>query len=173
MKNYFVYTDGSCFPNPGAGSCAFIVLRSENESFESIVFWDAYKIIDTTSIRMEIEAFIKACNRVFPSQLGIGLGENISIHVKTDSMFLVNVWNKWLEKWEKANYKDRKNVDQLIVLTALKKKYGSRIQVSHVRGHSGIFWNEAVDQLTRDDSKFEKNIADYDFTNLEPISAFQ
>lgn len=146
---YELFTDGSCEPNPGVGGWAFI-LRPENNNLDEMVFSGGEK--DTTNNRMELLAVIKGailykncCHT-----------ENNSLLIFSDSKYIVDGINDWLEGWEKKNWirsgnKPVLNDDLWKQILSLKKELP--MKGIFVRGHSGHPENERCDKLATDQTK--------------------
>lgn len=133
---YRIYTDGLCIPNPGFGTWAFIVTLN-NESVHSDYGCDSM----TTNNRMEYMAGIKAM-QFMETNLDLA-------YIKSDSKLLVDTYNLWIDEWYKTGkILKKKNQDLLEDLFKLKQAVGKRVKFNWVPGHSGIYWNERVDELT-------------------------
>lgn len=143
-----IYIDGACFPNPGNGSWAFVVLN-ENEE---IVFKKNSVELNTTNNRMECKAIIEAMKWVVDSNL-----EHIDITIYSDSQLIVNTYNTWMHKWSERGWKKKKsgvkNLDLVKELYSLKQM--TSVELVWVKGHSGILGNEIADYLCS--KSFNKN----------------
>ena len=130
-----IYTDGSCLKNPGDGGWAAIIIKNE-ESKEM-----SGSERNTTNNRMEIVAAIKALKT---------FSEKSDIIIYTDSKYLMNGINDWINNWKKNNWKtsnkkDVKNVDLWKIIDELNLKHN--IEWNWVKGHSGNPGNEMADDL--------------------------
>lgn len=151
MKKVTIYTDGSCLGNPGPGGYGAILEFNETSKAISGGFKH------TTNNRMELIAPIKA--------LAI-LKEQCDIDVYTDSQYVKNGINQWINNWKKNGWKTSnkapvKNVDlwkQLDVACAQQK-----VSWHWVKAHNGHPQNEAVDDLAREAASA---------TNLQDDSGF-
>lgn len=135
-----IYTDGGCFPNPGLGSFAYIVLdESETEIIRQSVKVD----VETTNNRMEYKALIEAVKTCHVDD---------DIELFTDSMLLVNTFNKWIVSWERRQWVRKKrageikNLDLVKDIFEIKRSYQG-LKVFWIKGHSGHKWNDAVDEM--------------------------
>ena len=136
MKNNIViYTDGACKGNPGEGGWGAVI-----ENKKSVNKLYGYEK-NTTNNRMEIVAAIKALKT---------FSEKSDIIIYTDSKYLMNGINDWINNWKKNNWKtsnkkDVKNVDLWKIIDELNLKHN--IDWNWVKGHSGNPGNEMADDL--------------------------
>ena len=136
MKNNIViYTDGACKGNPGEGGWGAVI-----ENKKSVNKLYGYEK-NTTNNRMEIVAAIKALKT---------FSEKSDIIIYTDSKYLMNGINDWINNWKKNNWKtsnkkDVKNVDLWKIIDELNLKHN--IEWNWVKGHSGNPGNEMADDL--------------------------
>jgi ribonuclease HI len=132
MKKIKIYTDGSSRGNPGPGGYG-VVLESNGYRKEMSAGFKK-----TTNNRMELLAVI------------IGLEElknkPSDVIVYSDSKYVVDaVIKNWLFKWEKKQFKDKKNPD-------LWKRFLKIFRVHNVdfiwiKGHNDHTQNERCDYL--------------------------
>ncbi|CAG8818971.1 19360_t:CDS:2, partial [Racocetra persica] len=76
------------------------------------------------------------------------------LEIMTDSKYVINIIEDWVEKWEKNGYMSYKNtpVKNQDLIKRLKKLIDNRIgtvQLVHVRGHWGNYGNEQADKLAK------------------------
>lgn len=120
-----IYTDGSCYPNPGGvGGWAYCLIEDG-----ILLFKEFGKDYNTTNNRMETMACIEAlryCKRY----------NIVNPIVYSDSRLIVNYSSKG---------RGKKNRDLINQLVALNKSV--RATFKWVKAHSGIKWNEYVDSL--------------------------
>lgn len=141
MRVLKIYTDGSCFPNPGRGGWAFVVVEND-QKISQHVGGESH----TTNNRMEYMALIQAI------ELYADHGRLI---IHTDSMLLVNTYNRWIGAWANRDWMRRedgelveiKNVDLVKRIYELKKLHKSKIAVHWIKGHAGNKWNEMADVM--------------------------
>jgi len=136
QDSYTVYTDGACWPNPGAGGWCALIFKN-GQALMQLTGCDA----DTTNNRCEIMAVIEALS---------ALPLKSFVTVYSDSQYVVNGANKWVERWERKSWtiytKDPvKNVDLWRQIVDLKKERDCRF--IWVRGHDGDYWNEECDKI--------------------------
>lgn len=132
MRDLIGYTDGSCVPNPGSGSWAWVVVNGS-----SLVDSESGTAPETTNNRMEYQALIDVLERY---------GSRLSV-VRTDSQLLQQTCMAWRHSWKRSSWKNGsvKNLDLVKQLDELLEKHGVRIE--WVRGHAGDRWNEYTDRL--------------------------
>lgn len=133
--NIVVYTDGACFPNPGKGSYAVIILE-DGKKFEY-----SGRFEKATNNRMELFAVIEALRKLKDKRK-----RNITIY--SDSEYVIKaINNKWVNKWATFdNFKGKKNKD--LWLTYLEAVIDFKnVKFVWVKGHNGNKYNERADQL--------------------------
>ena len=110
-SDVIIYTDGSSRGNPGPGGYG-IVMEHCKTGFVK-VHSKGFKL--TTNNRMELMAVIEALKKLKQT--------NLKITVYTDSKYVVDsIEKKWLFKWEKIKFKNKKNVDLWLDFLSLYKK---------------------------------------------------
>lgn len=136
-KSILVFSDGACSGNPGPGGWGIFFIQgsicSELSGGEA----------KTTNNRMELIASIEAIRN---------LPQGNPISLTTDSQYVKNGIELWLQTWEKNGWKtsDRKavkNQDLWKILKQLCTQY--IVSWSWVKGHSGVPGNERADALAR------------------------
>ena len=139
-----IYTDGACTGNPGPGGWAAIIINQDEKKEIS----GGEKL--TTNNRMELTAAIKALE-YFDDQNKQQLNlENIVIF--TDSTYVKDGITKWINNWEKNNWKtsDKKNVKNTDLWRKLKDLTKSKnISWQWVKGHSNNSMNDLADKLAK------------------------
>jgi len=130
-----IWTDGACSGNPGPGGWG--VLIKNNNTIEELSGSEA----NTTNNRMEMIAVINALKSI---------NSNKRIVIFTDSKYVKDGINSWINNWKINNWKnsqkkDVKNKDLWQELDILTKKYD--IQWKWVKGHSGNIENDIADKL--------------------------
>lgn len=136
MKTVYVYTDGACSGNPGAGGWGAILkyrgVQKELSGAERM----------TTNNRMELTAVISALS---------ALKEPCKAIVTTDSKYVVDGITKgWARSWQKNGWvkSDKKpalNPDLWEELLRLCQTH--EVEFVWVKGHAGHPENERCDQL--------------------------
>lgn len=132
-----IFTDGACSGNPGPGGWGAIIRTAETETEIS------GGETETTNNRMEMLAAINALER---------LSSSATIHLYTDSQYLKQGIETWLEGWKRKNWKTAsgkpvKNQELWQRLDSLNQKHD--IKFIWVKGHAGHEENERADILAR------------------------
>ena len=142
LPNVSIYTDGSCIGNGTkvsyGGYCAIIKYASNN--FTKTIKGGE---INTTNSRMELKAIIEGLKNINKKR-------KYYIVIKSDSEFIVNAINTWLDDWIKNNWKksDRRDVaNKDLWELFIEAKRDNVIKAIHVKAHSGIYWNEQCDKI--------------------------
>lgn len=135
-KQITLYCDGSSLGNPGAGGYGGIL--EYKGKVKEYVGGEAH----TTNNRMELLGVIEGLKL---------LKEPCDVEVISDSSYVVNAINKWLEGWVKKDFKKVKNVD--LWRAYLDASSSHHIKGTWVRGHNGHPQNERCDQLARNEAE--------------------
>ena len=144
MKKVEIFTDGSSLGNPGAGGwCA--LLRYKNH--EKILSGGEEK---TTNNRMELKAVIEALK---------ALKEPCEIELFSDSTYVLNGIDKWLDDWIKRDFKNVKNVDLWKEFIKFSKHH--KININWIRGHSGHKENEICDKIAKKEALKRKESVNF------------
>ena len=136
MKTVYIYTDGACSGNPGAGGWGAILKYRGAEKELS----GAEKM--TTNNRIELTAVISALS---------ALKEPCKAIITTDSKYVVDGITKgWAKSWQKNGWvkSDKKpalNSDLWGKLLELCERHD--VEFVWVKGHAGHPENERCDQL--------------------------
>ncbi len=139
-----IYTDGAARGNPGPGGYG-IVMEWVGKPYKK-EFSEGFK--HTTNNRMELLAVIEALKKIKK--------EGVAITVFTDSKYVVDtVEKKWYSKWEKTNYKGKKNSDLWKLFLIEYRKH--KVFFKWIKGHNNHSQNERCDELAVAASK-EKNL---------------
>ena len=133
-----LFTDGACKGNPGLGGWGVLIKNSK--------ILNELKGVQqqTTNNRMELIAVIEGLNSI---------QENAHIEITTDSMYVNNGINQWIDNWKNNGWKTAakkpvKNKDLWQELDELVQNYS--IKWIWVKGHSGHPGNERADQLANE-----------------------
>ena len=130
-----IFTDGACKGNPGVGGWGVLIKSSnyinELKGYEQL----------TTNNRMELIAVIEGIKSI---------EKNANIEITTDSKYVKNGINLWIDNWRKNDWKTSakkpvKNKELWLKLDKLVQNYS--IEWKWVKGHSGHPGNERADQL--------------------------
>lgn len=121
-QKLYIWTDGACEPNPGAGGWAALL---EFNGTRKLIHGRTAD--QTTNNRMEIQAAIEAFK-------AIKEGRRCDILVTSDSQYLINTMS--------GDWKMKSNLDLFHELHVLSKVHD--VTWKWVKGHSGIVENEIV-----------------------------
>lgn len=151
-----VYTDGSCYPNPGPGGWAAVLLVPP-EHVGIVSTHDQHRVhhrmaggievhllgceLETTNNRMEMLAAIAALEH---------LNRGVPVRLHTDSQYVQRGITEWVDGWVRrgwrtASQKSVQNVDLWERL--IRQRDYHEVDWRWVRGHSGDHYNERVDTL--------------------------
>jgi ribonuclease HI len=131
----YIYSDGACKGNPGAGGWGALLITNGHR--KEICGGEA----NTTNNRMEMTAVIRALE---------SLKRPSTVEVHTDSQYVQKGISEWMTGWKRRNWrtadgKPVKNQDLWLQLDALSQLH--RIEWKWVRGHNGHPENERADAL--------------------------
>ncbi len=132
MKKITLFSDGSSLGNPGPGGYGTIVRYKDHEKILS--GGEAH----TTNNRMELRGVIEGIKI---------LKEPCEVEIYSDSSYVVNAINEWLENWVKRNFKKVKNPD--LWQEYLTVSHPHNIHAFWVKGHAGHEENERCDKMAR------------------------
>ncbi len=135
MKKIELYTDGACSGNPGNGGWGYLLKYKtvEKENFGGAA--------ETTNNQMELTAVIEGLKAI---------KESCQIDLYTDSRYVLDGCEKWLNTWKRNNWKksDKKPVLNQTLWQELDKQLARHQITWHwVKGHAGHPENERVDSL--------------------------
>ena len=135
MQEVTIYTDGACRGNPGPGGWGALLIYGDHE--KELYGGEAI----TTNNRMELLAAIEALR---------AMKKSCRIQLYTDSTYVRNGIQQWLEKWKANNWKTAgkksvKNQDLWQSLDDESRRHDVRWH--WVKGHAGDPGNERADQL--------------------------
>ena len=137
MKEFTIYTDGSCINNPGPGGWAAIIIDNETGEREEISGGN----VNTTNNRMELLAVISALRKIAPGD---------TAEIFTDSTYVQNGLTKWMANWKSNGWltTSKKPVQNQDMWQELDKLVSERnLNFKWVRGHNGNSFNEWCDRL--------------------------
>lgn len=139
MEKIIIYTDGGCRGNPGIGGWGVLFsYKGKQKKLKG-------SAKETTNNKMELIAAIKGLENI--------KSERISIDLYTDSKYVIQGINNWIDKWRLNNWKTSnkksvKNVDLWQRLDELNSKYN--VSWHWVKGHSNNFGNDIADSLANE-----------------------
>lgn len=138
-----IYTDGSCYGNPGPGGWAALYLwkgkLKEISGFKA----------DTTNNQMELTAAIEALKNI---------KRDIKIKLHTDSLYVKQGITEWIYGWLKNDWNKGKvkNKELWIELHKLNRQF--KVEWFWVKAHNGNIYNEKVDKLAKKEIENHQNV---------------
>lgn len=145
-----IYTDGSSRGNPGPGGYGIVMQKNGTNYIKE--FSEGYR--KTTNNRMELLAVIVALEKLKKLKQ--------KVHVYTDSKYVSeSVEKKWIIKWEKKGFKNKKNPDLWVRFLKTFRKHDVRF--FWVKGHNNNPTNERCDELAFNASLKEKLLIDIEY----------
>lgn len=140
-KNITLYSDGSSLGNPGPGGWGTILEFNGHE--KELSGGDPH----TTNNQMELLGVIEGLK---------ALKEPCNVVLYSDSKYVVQAINEWLNNWLKNNWKTagKKPVkNQELWQEYLNVSKIHTIQANWVKGHAGHPQNERCDDLARNEAE--------------------
>ncbi|QIK16844.1 ribonuclease HI [Blattabacterium sp. DPU] len=136
-KKIHIYTDGSSKGNPGPGGYGIFIETFFGHLYNRKIISEGYRY--TTNNRMELLSVIVGLEEIKNKK------QNIVIF--TDSKYIVNtIQNKWIYKWEKNNFRNKKNVD--LWKRFLYFFYKHSIMFYWIKSHNSHYINDYCDRLS-------------------------
>jgi ribonuclease HI len=131
-----IYTDGGCNPNPGPGGWGAVIIDDNGTETEL-----SGGALDTTNNQMELTAVITTLD---------SLKTPHTIDLYLDSQYVKNGLNEWMAGWVRKGWRTStgdpvKNVELWKALYQATQRH--TITWHWVRGHTGVKYNERVDEL--------------------------
>ena len=156
-----IYCDGACSGNPGnAGSGLAIYSNKRNP----VLLYGAYEEEGTNNIA-ELNALHQAL--VIAKQTS---SENI-ISIFSDSKYAIDCITTWAYSWKKNGWSKKggeiKNLELIQEAHYLYEKIKNKIEITHVKGHSGIEGNELADRMAV--NAINERVADFHIYSYEKI----
>ena len=120
-----IICDGSCIRNPGPGGWAYGVIQGDR-----VDYYHGSQGEATNNI-MELTAMIQAIEH-------ISMAQSAANKIYTDSIYVVNGINSWLEQWKQSNWKNsqKKTVKNLDLWQKIDQIYDKKIKVKWIKGHA-------------------------------------
>ena len=137
-------TDGACSGNPGPGGWGALI-RFKDGSVQEFGGFEP----QTTNNRMELLAALNVLKAIQ------NLPREKHLSIKTDSKYLIDGLNKWINGWKKKGWKTAagKAVLNQDLWKALDNAHIEGVDLEYVKGHSGDTDNERVDEIAVSFSK--------------------
>ena len=141
MKKITLFCDGSSLGNPGFGGWCAILRYNDNDK----ILKGSSK--DTTNNRMELQAVIEGLKAI---------KEPCKVEIISDSKYVCESINSWLQNWIKKDFKNVKNTDLWRLYLEVSKNH--HIKAIWVKGHNGHAENEQCDKIARKEALKLKGI---------------
>jgi len=136
MEKIVIYTDGGCRGNPGIGGWGvWLRYKDHDKKLKG-------SELNTTNNKMELTASIRALQTL--------KSNNITVDLYTDSKYVIQGINEWIDAWKAKDWKTAKkkpvkNVDLWKQLDTLNQKFS--VNWYWVKGHSVDPGNDMADLL--------------------------
>lgn len=134
-KTVYLFTDGACKGNPGAGGWGVLLRYGGHE--KELFGGEA----QTTNNRMELTAVLSGLKT---------LNRPCDVVICTDSQYVKNGMESWIHNWKKNGWKtaDRQPVKNADLWQQLDEQVARhRVRWQWVKGHAGHAENERADAL--------------------------
>lgn len=138
MSEILAFTDGGSIMNPGPGGWSVVYLNKTT----GVVTELGGRETKATNNRMEMIGVINALSLVEQGDI---------VEIYTDSAYVVNGINVWMDGWKKNNWKKKTgefvlNMDLWKEINEILEKKND-IVFHHIAGHSGLPGNERADVI--------------------------
>ena len=137
MKRVMLFTDGSCFGNPGPGGWACLLRCGSVEG--ELTGAEA----DTTNNRMELQAVIAGL---------AALTEPCDVRVVTDSQYVQRGMTRYLVRWATAEWRNSRGepvANQDLWEALVRESSRHEVTWTWVRGHGASAEQNRCDQLAQ------------------------
>ena len=134
-KTVYLYTDGACKGNPGAGGWGVLMRYGTHE--KELFGGEP----DTTNNRMELKAVIEGLK---------ALKRRSRVQICTDSQYVKNGMKSWIHGWKRNGWKTaaKQPVKNADLWRELDEQVAAHVVVwTWVKGHAGPTENERADAL--------------------------
>lgn len=137
--NLIAYTDGSAVTKyPYLGGFG-VYIKNNNKSIRICKGFSC-----TKTGRMELMAVIYCLKTV--------RNKNLRVTIYSDSQYVCNTCNIWIDSWERRMWSGLKNVDLLKQLLFELRKFSKRPELIHIKGHQDVidehtYGNSVADEL--------------------------
>ena len=134
-KTVYLFTDGACKGNPGAGGWGVLLRYGGHE--KELFGGEA----QTTNNRMELTAVLSGLKT---------LNRPCDVVICTDSQYVKNGMESWIHNWKKNGWKTagRQSVKNADLWQQLDEQVARhRVRWQWVKGHAGHAENERADAL--------------------------
>ena len=146
-----IFADGACSGNPGPGGWAYAMWKGDGASGQPQIKASGHSPATTNNV-MEMTAVLEAFRTLADEASPIEPGR---LTLCCDSEYVLKGIFEWMDGWRAKGWRKRdkkpvanveiwKQIDELVAELRLQ---GWTLISKHVRGHSGIYGNEFVDEL--------------------------
>lgn len=148
MTHFIAYTDGACSGNPGPGGWAWSLWENECNP-DTVITGASGGLEKTTNNIMELRAAQDLFQHIFDQLMQEQIGAHDSLTVFMDSQYVIKGLTEWMPGWKAKNFKKVKNDDIWRPLAELFDNICEQMDVKleWVKGHSGDYGNELVDDM--------------------------
>jgi len=152
MDHVEIHTDGACFPNPGRGGWAAILLHIDSHGEVTAKKTLQGTEPNSTNNKMELVSVIKGLE---------SLKRQCYVYVYSDSQYVVNAFNNgWINKWQNNGWtnsqgKAVKNQDLWDQLIGLVDQHN--VTFKWIKGHAGNRYNEMADRIANQNAGIDPN----------------
>ncbi len=140
MKKVEIFTDGSSLGNPGPGGwCALLRYNGIEKTIKGSKRF-------TTNNEMELKAVLEALKL---------LKEPVEVVIYTDSKYVANGINEWIENWAKKNWKNSKGKEvehKEMWQEIYKLMKVHRVKAVWIKGHANHRENELCDKIAKQEA---------------------
>lgn len=144
---FAIFADGACRGNPGPGAWGAMGQNAQGD----VLFESSGIDVPTTNNRMELTGAIEAIQKIQEYMSAEGFRTSNAIHLFSDSKYLIDGINQWVEGWKKRGWKKAdgkapENMELWKRLDDLRSEL-TGIHFHWVKGHAGHPQNEQCDFL--------------------------
>jgi ribonuclease HI len=154
-----IFTDGSSLGSPRAGGIGvrFVIIDAYGEEQVQDLEFAGYK--NATNNEMELHACIVALKEAMKADIPPNITKVV---IQTDSLYVVDNYNKAMFEWPKTRWLNRKgrpvlNAHLWKKMVKCFREIGMRVEIKWVRGHSKSKHNKAADRLARASARMPLN----------------
>jgi ribonuclease HI len=137
--NVDIYCDGACDPNPGPAGTGLVVYRGGTLEELCYGLHSPHGTNNTAELHGLYQALL----------IAEAVDEPVRIH--SDSTYAINAISTWGYNWKAKGWKTkagmRPNINIIEPAHELYDQIQDRVQLLHVRGHTGVEGNELADRM--------------------------
>ncbi|MGK0255685.1 MAG: ribonuclease HI, partial [Arcobacteraceae bacterium] len=139
--NIRIYCDGACSGNPGKAGSGVALYKDDNLP---TLFYGNFVANGTNNIA-ELNALYKAL------LIAQEINSSESITILSDSKYSIDCISTWAYGWKANNWTKKsgeiKNLELIKNAHNLYLQIKNKIEIKHVKGHSGVEGNELADRM--------------------------